>query len=355
MNADRRERLARLRRRLLFPLVGRARPIWPVGARPRDRHRRAGPGGISHLHRFLAGPRRRRRAARRRAAEGPSVVGAYRFINRKTADGVTQDVEASLHLRKDVARLGIAPLTSMFWYDQANRAKATDWRPEIHDSRRAADPQRQGRAAVAPARQSAQAPPPTASPTRAPRASACSSAIATTIIIRTTASSTRSARRSGSSPRAIGAPGAVTLVELPTDRRDQRQYRRLLGARRARQGRHAITTSPIGCAGSPTSRCPRGRRASSIIFRGAGGRPGQPVDAGRDQAGDRFRRRRARRARPVERRRPRSHRHARQGRQCRRLSGRRPGQSLAADGRRHARPAATPSTSAACSAGAARR
>lgn len=66
--------------------------------------------------------------------EGPSVVGAYRFTNRKGADGVTQDVEASLHLRKDVERLGLAPLTSMFWYDQAARARASDWRPEIHDS-----------------------------------------------------------------------------------------------------------------------------------------------------------------------------------------------------------------------------
>jgi glucans biosynthesis protein len=66
--------------------------------------------------------------------EGPSVVGAYRFINRKTDAGVIQDVEASLHLRKDIARLGIAPLTSMFWYDQAERTRATDWRPEVHDS-----------------------------------------------------------------------------------------------------------------------------------------------------------------------------------------------------------------------------
>ncbi|MDB5736378.1 MAG: glucan biosynthesis protein [Sphingomonas bacterium] len=66
--------------------------------------------------------------------QGPSVVGAYRFINRMTPAGVIQDVEISLHLRRDVKRLGIAPLTSMFWYDQAARAKATDWRPEIHDS-----------------------------------------------------------------------------------------------------------------------------------------------------------------------------------------------------------------------------
>lgn len=66
--------------------------------------------------------------------EGPSVVGAFRFVNRKQAGGITQDIEVVLHLRKDVARLGLAPLTSMFWYDQSDRAKASDWRPEIHDS-----------------------------------------------------------------------------------------------------------------------------------------------------------------------------------------------------------------------------
>jgi glucans biosynthesis protein len=66
--------------------------------------------------------------------EGPSVVGAYRFVNRKGPGGVVQEVTASLHLRRDVERLGIAPLTSMFWYDQAGRRQATDWRPEIHDS-----------------------------------------------------------------------------------------------------------------------------------------------------------------------------------------------------------------------------
>lgn len=66
--------------------------------------------------------------------EGPSVVGAYRFVNRHGSSGVAQDVEVSLHLRRDVARLGLAPLTSMFWYDQSARARASDWRPEIHDS-----------------------------------------------------------------------------------------------------------------------------------------------------------------------------------------------------------------------------
>lgn len=65
--------------------------------------------------------------------EGPSVVGAYRFVNRKPGD-VVQDVSMALWLRRDVARLGVAPLTSMFWYDEGNPRARVDWRPEIHDS-----------------------------------------------------------------------------------------------------------------------------------------------------------------------------------------------------------------------------
>src|SRR4051812_19966690 len=66
--------------------------------------------------------------------DSPSAAGAWRFVNRRTPDGVVQDVSMSLQLRNDVSRLGLAPLTSMFWYDQAERDKAIDWRPEIHDS-----------------------------------------------------------------------------------------------------------------------------------------------------------------------------------------------------------------------------
>jgi glucans biosynthesis protein len=66
--------------------------------------------------------------------EGRSVTGAYRFVNRRTPNGPVQDVSLSIHLRADVARLGFAPLTSMFWYGEGNRAAAVDWRPEVHDS-----------------------------------------------------------------------------------------------------------------------------------------------------------------------------------------------------------------------------
>ncbi len=66
--------------------------------------------------------------------DSPSVAGAWRFVNRHTPAGVTQDVSFVATLRRDVERLGVAPLTSMFWYGEGSRSQGTDWRPEIHDS-----------------------------------------------------------------------------------------------------------------------------------------------------------------------------------------------------------------------------
>lgn len=66
--------------------------------------------------------------------DGPSLTGAFAFDSRKTSQGVEQDVKAVLFLRKDIQRLGLAPATSMFWYDESTRNAGNDWRPEIHDS-----------------------------------------------------------------------------------------------------------------------------------------------------------------------------------------------------------------------------
>ncbi|MDN5850573.1 MAG: glucan biosynthesis protein [Nitrococcus sp.] len=65
--------------------------------------------------------------------EGESITGAYRFECRKDA-AVVMDVHAQLFQREDIAQLGIAPLTSMYWYSETNHRRSTDWRPEIHDS-----------------------------------------------------------------------------------------------------------------------------------------------------------------------------------------------------------------------------
>ena len=65
--------------------------------------------------------------------EGPRVVGAYRMAARH-GRGTIMDVDATLFLRGDVGRLGIAPLTSMYWYGKHDRREGRDWRPEVHDS-----------------------------------------------------------------------------------------------------------------------------------------------------------------------------------------------------------------------------
>ncbi len=65
--------------------------------------------------------------------EGPSLTGAYK-IDATRGDGVITEVHAQLFVRADIERLGMAPLTSMYWYSEANRRQGSDWRPEIHDS-----------------------------------------------------------------------------------------------------------------------------------------------------------------------------------------------------------------------------
>ncbi len=65
--------------------------------------------------------------------EGPSVVGACKYAMTR-GKGVVMDVEQLLCLRRDIARLGIAPLTTMFWFSETVKPTAVDWRPEVHDS-----------------------------------------------------------------------------------------------------------------------------------------------------------------------------------------------------------------------------
>ncbi len=65
--------------------------------------------------------------------DSPSIAGALRFVI--TPGGtLTMDIESALYPRKAIERLGIAPLTSMYFYGENERRVANDWRPEIHDS-----------------------------------------------------------------------------------------------------------------------------------------------------------------------------------------------------------------------------
>lgn len=66
--------------------------------------------------------------------DGASCTGAYRFVVTRRPK-IVMEVEANVILRRNVTRFGMAPLTSMFFYDQKkNRWAGDEWRPQVHDS-----------------------------------------------------------------------------------------------------------------------------------------------------------------------------------------------------------------------------
>src|SRR6202041_1388979 len=65
--------------------------------------------------------------------ESESVTGAYKFTVTPGVETIT-DVELTLFPRTEMRVVGIAPLTSMFLFDETNRGRLDDYRPEVHDS-----------------------------------------------------------------------------------------------------------------------------------------------------------------------------------------------------------------------------
>ena len=65
--------------------------------------------------------------------DGPSLSGAYRFEIRP-GDDTRIAVKAVLFPRKEIGRLGIAPMSSMFWFGENSKRRFDDFRPEVHDS-----------------------------------------------------------------------------------------------------------------------------------------------------------------------------------------------------------------------------
>ncbi len=65
--------------------------------------------------------------------DSPRAAGAYKFI---LTPGVStiMDVAAKLFLRDSVGMLGLAPLTSMFFFGANQHATHEDYRPQVHDS-----------------------------------------------------------------------------------------------------------------------------------------------------------------------------------------------------------------------------
>ncbi|AHJ67681.1 Periplasmic glucans biosynthesis protein mdoG precursor [Granulibacter bethesdensis] len=65
--------------------------------------------------------------------DSPSLTGAFRFVLRSDVETV-MDVDSVLFPRRDIANIGIAPLTSMFWFDPSYRVGVDDYRQAVHDS-----------------------------------------------------------------------------------------------------------------------------------------------------------------------------------------------------------------------------
>lgn len=65
--------------------------------------------------------------------DSPSCTGAYRF-EITHGEVLDMEVEATLFARAEMGHVGIAPLTSMFLFDATDRARFSDFRPNVHDS-----------------------------------------------------------------------------------------------------------------------------------------------------------------------------------------------------------------------------
>lgn len=65
--------------------------------------------------------------------DSPSVSGAFRYVV-TPGQQTTIAVTATIVPRRQIERIGIAPLTSMFLAGEGDREQRTDFRPEVHDS-----------------------------------------------------------------------------------------------------------------------------------------------------------------------------------------------------------------------------
>lgn len=65
--------------------------------------------------------------------DSPSIAGAYEFLARPGAETIVE-TRAALYPRREIAELGIAPLTSMYFFSPKSRVGVDDYRDAVHDS-----------------------------------------------------------------------------------------------------------------------------------------------------------------------------------------------------------------------------
>ena len=65
--------------------------------------------------------------------DGPRVTGAYEFLITPGVEQTALDIECQLFFRKQIAKLGVAPMSSMWAWDTASQP-TKEKRPHVHDS-----------------------------------------------------------------------------------------------------------------------------------------------------------------------------------------------------------------------------
>ena len=65
--------------------------------------------------------------------DSPSLTGAYRFTI-SPGEQTTVETHGRLFLRRQPEKIGLAPLTSMFYHGENTKMEIDDFRPEVHDS-----------------------------------------------------------------------------------------------------------------------------------------------------------------------------------------------------------------------------
>ena len=254
----------RLPRRQLLPRRRQGPRLRPLGARrspstPRCRRARSSRSSAS------SGWCARRPAPRSSTfyalLDSPRVTGAYRFV---VIPGDADDAwtsRARLFLRETVEKLGIAPLTSMFFCGENNACRTEDYRPEVHDSDGLLLDDSHRRVDVAAARQPARALGelvPHAEPARLRPAPARPR-------LRPLPGPRDAPWRRGPSvwvePKGDWGPGRVELVEIPTEGDINDNIVVVLGAGRAGRARQVDRLRLAHDAGTATkpSRPPGGR------------------------------------------------------------------------------------------------
>lgn len=66
--------------------------------------------------------------------DGKSLTGAYQFVIRPNGSRVDVQVTAALFPRTGITRLGLAPLSTMYFYGQIGQRPAGQWRPAAYES-----------------------------------------------------------------------------------------------------------------------------------------------------------------------------------------------------------------------------